>query len=129
MWSQLYSNMILHVLSILNSSYIFVVNRDDMTSDTFNGGGSSYDSEICEIHYSAPFTDEDYQNFRHQQGLFVELKDFPAYLGTQILGSDKISIELSSIDESSTNKQARRIWIHRNQLYSKFEKYTMAKDD
>ena len=87
-----------------------------MTSETFNGGGSSYDTEICEIHYSAPFTDEDYQNFRHQQGLFVELKDFPAYLGTQILGNDKISIELSSIDESSINKQVRYIWIHRNRL-------------
>ena len=62
---------------------------------------------MFEAFYSAPFTDECYQNFRAQQGLFVELKDFASYLENEILGNDKISIELSSIGELPISKQVR----------------------
>ena len=52
-------------------------------------------------------TEEDYRNFRQQQGLFVELKDFPGYLEKEIIANDKISIELSTSGEPSFHKQVR----------------------
>ena len=64
-----------------------------------NSGGSSCDNDTLEILYSASFTEECYRNFRQQQGLFVELKDFTSYLEKEILGTDKISVELSAFGD------------------------------
>ena len=65
-------------------------------------------------------TEEDYRNFRQQQGLFVELKDFPGYLEKEIIANDKISIELSTSGEPSFHKQVRQIFRERYkcELYS-----------
>ena len=82
-----------------------IANLEEFATDVLNDRSTAHVGEICELLYSAPFTDEDYQNFRHQQGLFVELKDFPTYLCNEILGNENISIELSSIGESSISKQ------------------------
>ena len=87
----------------------FIANVEDLTTDVLNST-KACENEISEILYSAPFTDEDYQNFRHQQGLFVELKDFPNFFSNEILGNDSISKEISSIGESSIGKQVRDIF-------------------
>ena len=70
-----------------------------------NSGGSVSDNDMLEILYSASFTEECYRNFRQQQGLFVELKDFTTYLEKEILGSEKISVELSALGDLSSRKE------------------------
>ena len=82
-----------------------IVTSDELSENLPNGNINDY--EILEVLYSASFTEEDYRIFRQQQGLFVELKDFPSYLDKEILGNDKISIELSTHGEPSFNKQVK----------------------
>ena len=86
---------------------MFLVAPDELSGDGSAGDGSLAESDVLEILYSASMTEEDYRNFRQQQGLLVELKDFPGYLEKEILASDKISIELSTSGEPSFHKQVR----------------------
>ena len=86
---------------------MFLVAPDELSGDGSAGDGSLAESDVLEILYSASMTEEDYRNFRQQQGLFVELKDFPGYLEKEILANDKISIELSTSGEPSFHKQVR----------------------
>ena len=56
---------------------MFLVASDELSGDGSAGDGSLAESDVLEILYSASMTEEDYRNFRQQQGLLVELKDFP----------------------------------------------------
>ena len=84
--------------------------EEQLSCDMSNSGGSTSDNDTLEILYSASFTEECYRNFRQQQGLFVELKDFPAYIEKEILGKDKISVELSAFGDVSSSKQVPKSW-------------------
>lgn len=93
---------------------MFSVTSDEhLSGDMSNNGESSSDNDTLEILYSASFTEECYRNFRQQQGLFVELKDFPSYIEKEILGKDKISVELSAFGDMSTSKQVSKYrWVY-----------------
>ena len=85
---------------------MFSVTADEhLSGEMLNSGGIASDNDTLEVLYSASFTEECYRNFRQQQGLFVELKDFPSYIEKEILGKDKISVELSVLGDISSTKQ------------------------